>query len=123
MEGVKVATNMAGFLRYFSEVNEMRPTRMGVFEEGPNAIIDYWLEDGLPLVGIDVDHHDADTSAIIIMLANKEGTDKSHFTHTIKNARLVKLNLSHDGMSDGIDILDFEGKTTVLTFENYEMRA
>ena len=118
MNATKSALNMAGFLRYFSEVNEMRPTRMGVFEDGPDAVIDYWLEDGLPLVGIDVDNHDGDKMSIIILLSNIEGTDKSHFSHVINDAKFVRLNLSKDGQSDGIDIASFDGSTTVLSFEN-----
>ncbi|MDH3529109.1 MAG: hypothetical protein OEQ28_06060 [Acidobacteriota bacterium] len=118
MNGVKRATHLAEFLRYFSDINEMRPTRMGVFENGPRAVTDYWLEDGLPLVGVDVDQHDADKMSVIIMLSNKEESESSHFSHVIKNVRMVKFNLSHDGLSDGLDILDFDGKTTVLSFEN-----
>ena len=123
MNGVKSATHLSVFLNSFSEINNMRPTRMGVFETGADAVIDYWLEDDLPLVGIDAEKYDNDKLSIQILLANKEGSEKSHFTHVIKDVRMVKLNLSNDGKSDGIDILGFDGSTTVLSFENTEDHA
>lgn len=120
MDGVKNATNMAGFLKNFSETYQMRPTRMGVFEENRDAAIDYWLEDGLPLTGIDVEKQGEKVS-IQILLLNKEGSEKSHFTHVINAVRLVKLILSNDGESDGLDIVGFDGNTTVLRFENFDL--
>ena len=118
MNAVKCATNLAGFLRYFSETHELRPTRMGVFEESRGTVIDYWLEDGLPLTGIDVDNSNPEKPSVLILLSNKEGTEKSHFSHVINDVKLVKVFLSFDGKSDGLDISSFDGKTTVLRFEN-----
>ena len=39
-------------------------------------------------------------------------------THTIKNVRKVQINFSLDEINDGLDITDYEGKTTILRFEN-----
>lgn len=94
------------FLNYYGEQNNNRPTRLGVFENGN----DLWIEDGLPLTGIDVDTH-GEMPTVEIML----GDD---LTHTIKNAKNVKISFSLDENNDGLDITDAEGRTTILRFEN-----
>jgi Family of unknown function (DUF5335) len=96
--------NWTQFLKFYNEQNKGRATRLGVFENEN----DYWLENGLPLVGIDVDTR-GERSAIEIMLGN--------FTHTIRDARNIKILLSFDGSEDGLDITDCEGRTTILRFE------
>ena len=94
------------FLKYYGEQNNGRLTRLGVFENGNDS----WIEDGLPLIGIDIDAH-GEMPTIEIML----GKD---FTHTIKGARNIQINFSFDGNGDGLDITDADGKTTILRFEN-----
>ncbi|HKP68624.1 MAG TPA: DUF5335 family protein [Pyrinomonadaceae bacterium] len=94
------------FLRYFGEKNEGRPTRLGVFENGN----DYWLEDGLPLTGVDLDPGKASTS-VQIMLGN--------FTHTVRDVSRLTFHMSNDGNSDGVDVTDADGKVSMLRFEKY----
>lgn len=94
------------YLKYYGKQNNNRPTRLGMFENGN----DFWIEDGLPLRGIDVDARGG-TPTIEIMLGGE-------FTHTIKNARNVKITFSLDEMNDGLDITRAEGKTRILRFEN-----
>lgn len=93
------------FLTFYGEQNAGRLTRLGVFE-GEN---DYWLENGLPLTGLDIDTR-ADAPTIEIMMED--------FTHTIKNARTLAMHFSLDGSGDGLDITDAESKTTILRFED-----
>lgn len=97
--------NWTHFLKFYSEQNKGRATRIGVFENEN----DYWLENGLPLVGIDVDTH-GEMPTIEIMLGN--------FTHTIRKVKDIKLLLSFNGDEDGLDVTDAESKTTILRFEN-----
>ena len=92
------------FLRYFGEKNEGRPTRLGIFESGN----DYWLEDGIPLTGVDLDAHTADAS-VQIMLGN--------FTHTVRGVSRLTFHLSQDGCSEGFDVTDAEGRVSMLRFE------
>lgn len=94
----------ARFLQFYSEENSGRPTRLGVFDNGN----DYWIEDGIPLGGIDFDKHG---DSLEIML----GDD---MTHTVKNVQNIKINFSLNGINDGLDITDAEGQTTILRFEN-----
>lgn len=92
------------FLKFFSEQNEGKRTRIGVFEEGN----DYWLESGLPLTGVDVDTR-SDRPAIEIVL----GT----FTHTARDVVSMKFLFSESGEEDGLDLTGADGKTTILRFE------
>ncbi len=98
--------DLTNFLKYYSKQNYGRPTRIGVFENGN----DYWLEDGMPLSGIDFDTHN---KSIEIMLGNE-------LTHMINDARNIKINFGLETENDGFDVTDAEGKITVLRFENYE---
>jgi hypothetical protein len=106
-------------LNTFSEQNRTRLTRIAVFEGEPGNMNDYWLEDGMPLQGIDVDTGGKDAPVIEIMLGDAVGNaDSSHFTHIVSAVRFARIILSASGESDGLDIEDAEGKTTILRFEN-----
>ena len=94
------------FLRFYSNQNVGRPTRLGVFANGT----DYWLEDGLPLSGIDYEMH-GDSLTIQIMIGGQ-------LTHSIKNVKNVQFNFSLDEINDGLDITDNDGRTTILRFES-----
>ena len=91
------------FLQFYGEQNTGRPTRLGVFDQGN----DYWLEDGLPLTGIDFDRR---KNAIQIMLNNE-------ITHTISDVRKIQASFNFDEINDGLDITDAEQRTTILRFE------
>ena len=108
--------NWSAFLNFFSEQNRTRPTRLGVFENERNAVTDYWIEDGLPLAGIDVDASGKDAPTVEIMLGDN-AKDARHMTHVVKNARTVKIIMSASGEEDGLEIEDAEGRTTFLRFE------
>ena len=99
-------TQWQDFLRYFGDKNKGRPTRLGVFDNGN----DYWLEDGLRLIGVDLDPGKASPS-VQIMLGN--------FTHTIREVSRLTFHLSNDGNSDGVDVTDAEGRVAMLRFERY----
>jgi hypothetical protein len=116
----KTATqhNWSSFLTFFSRQNRHRPTRIGVFEGVPGAMTDYWLEDGLPLEGIDVDTRGSDAPTIEIMLGSNGNPERGEFTHKIARALFLRIILSASGESDGLDIEDENGATTVLRFEN-----
>jgi hypothetical protein len=108
---MKAATKQhdwASFLNFYAEQNAGRATRLGVFENGN----DFWIEDGLPLAGIAVETR-GEMPTVEIMLGDE-------LTHAINNARNFKITFSADGINDGLDITDAEGKTTVLRFENFE---
>lgn len=97
------ASSWGKFLKFYFENNRDRRTRLGVFEDGN----DYWVESDLPLTGIDVDPQ-TDGLGLTIILGS--------YTHEVRNARSLTVRLSVDGDEDGIDVLDGEGRSTVLRF-------
>jgi hypothetical protein len=110
--------NWKTFIELFSVRNKNRPTRVAVFEGAPGDMSDYWIEDGLPLAGIDVDTHDPESPSVEIMLGDGKG-DTRHLTHTVNNARFAKILLSASSEADGLEIEDSEGRRTILQFEKY----
>jgi hypothetical protein len=111
--------NWTAFLKLFSEQNNNRPTRLGVYKREFDTEIDYWIEDNLPLAGIDVDAPNDGAPTIEIMLGDAAKPDSHHLTHAVAEARFVKIVLSVAGSeADGLEIEDAAGKTTVLRFEN-----
>lgn len=110
--------NWSTFLELFSEHNRARPTRICAFEGAPDAMRDYWLEEGLPLAGIDVDARGESAPTIEIMLGDSTKTDSLHLTHVVSGARFAKIVLSANGDADGLEMEDSQGKTTILRFEN-----
>jgi len=97
------------FLKFYSEQNKDRLTRLGVFEYQSDVLIDYWLEAGLPFTGIDLDTH-GEMPTIEIML--------NEFVHPVKDVKKLKIHFDLNGNEEGLDILDASGRTTILRFEN-----
>ncbi len=122
MNSTKKQTNFAEFLKIFGEQNRFRPTRLGVFEGEPGEMRDYWLEDGLPLAGIDIDAHDDGAPTIEIMLGESETVGSRTMTHVVKNVTSARIVLSPNEDEDGLEIKDTEGTTTFLRFENEPIR-
>jgi hypothetical protein len=96
------------YLKFFSEQNAGRPTRLGVFERNGDSIADYWLESGGKLLGVDIDKS-GDRTKLQILIGEME--------HIVNEPQQVKFILSRSGDEDGFNITDSEGGTTVLRFE------
>jgi hypothetical protein len=109
-------------LSRFSEINQNRPTRLEVIGQVGNFERDYWMEDGLPLLGIDVDLKGYESPRIQIMLSSKSN-DLSHFTHVISRVKSVVVELDYNGQFDGLHIEDIEGARVILRFEESEVAA
>ena len=107
MKGTKTRHNWETFLKFYSEENKGRKTRLGAFEADDKVFNDYWLENGLPLVGVDIDLHGG-LPAIEIIL---EG-----FSHIVADAVALTIHYSLDGIEDGLDIRANDSNTTVLRF-------
>lgn len=93
------------FLKFFSQQYQGRKTRIGVFADGN----DYWLESGLPLIGIDIDTHSDEPEVEIIL---------GSFTHRVENVKSITIHFSRSGEEDGIDVTADDGKNTILRFED-----
>ena len=118
MNKAQTQPNWTEFIKLFSRQNHRRPTRIGVFEGEPATMTDYWLEDGLPLEGIDVDLRGAQAPTVEIMLGSRAEAGARSFTHKIARARFAKIVLSVSGSADGLEIEDEAGAVTILRFEN-----
>lgn len=105
------------FIELFNRHNNGRPTRIGVYVGAPESMEDYWLEDGLPLQGIDLDPDHEQNNSLQIVLGGNRKADSRNFTHVIKSPRSLRITLSASGEADGLEIDDKEGNTTVLQFE------
>ena len=104
----------AKFLKFFSEQNCGRPTRLGVFERQGDVVNDYWLENGLPLIAIDIN-----TKPELPTIDITAGD----LTHEIKDAVKLTFHFGLDGDEDGIDIATAKGQTTILRFETKGTRT
>ena len=116
---VQTETNWSKFLKLFSEVNRNRPTRLGVFRGVAGDMEDYWLEDRMPLAGVDFDLHGAAGPEIEILLDGLQGNE--HMSRRVAGVRTVKITLSIDGEADGLEIETYRGETTTLRFESEPM--
>ena len=105
------------FIEVFNQANIGRPTRVGVFANETDAVVDYWLEDGLPLQGVDVDPDHNGSETVQIVLGGNGKPSSRNFTHVVKDPQFLKFTLSVTGQSEGLDITDSEGSTTLLRFE------
>lgn len=96
------------FLKFYNEQNKERRTRLGVFDTNSDVVTDYWLEDGLPFEGIDIDTRDEMPTIEIVL---------KDFVHEVRDARKLTAHFSFDKSEDGLDITDSKGNTTILRFE------
>lgn len=112
---MKAATKRSDWtpiLRFYSEQNAGRPTRVGVFEPVKDGFTDYWLENGVPLIGIDLDaRHELPTLRINLVSLTRE----------IKNVVKLSFDFTISGEEDGINVLDSDGRLTILRFEKNEI--
>ncbi len=102
-------TSWAGFLKDYTARHKGRPTRLGIIESRNGVVNDYWLEDGLPLVALDA-YLNKGIKRVDIVL------DK--FTHAVEGASSL-ITVNRDDVEEGLNILDEEGKATILRFENW----
>lgn len=109
MNATKTQHAWAAFLKFYTEQNKDKKTRLGVFENVGEVVNDYWIEDGLPLSGIDIDLR-GELPAIEILLGS--------YSHPVTGALRLTIHYSPKGDEDGLDIIGIDGKTTVLRFEN-----
>lgn len=100
-----------GFLHEYARRNEGEPTRVGVFESHDGVVHDYWLEDGLPLLGFDC-YENRGKVHIDILFDN--------LTHSIDDAvMIVEWRGDEIGTDTGLDILDSDGRSTIIRFETW----
>ena len=111
--------NWSKYLRVFSEHNRNRPTRLGVHQGPPGSMSDLWLEDGLPLLGVDV-AAGPERLDVEIMLGTGATPNAAHMSHRVLDARSLRIVLGASGQSDALEIENANGETTVMQFEEVD---
>jgi hypothetical protein len=108
MNSVRTQHRWDNFLKFYSEQYKGRKTRLGVFEQNDGVTNDYWVEDGLPMLGIDLDTS-GERPAVEVLLDG--------YSHSVADARRLNVHFSLDGDEDGLDIIHQNGTSTILRFE------
>lgn len=112
MDAATKQHNWSKFLKLFSEQNCARQTRIGVFEGAPDAMQDYWIEDGLPLTGIDVDEHHPNAPTVEMMLGDRKDAKMraeriaASTGDPIGNARSAKMGVMQITAVDSTEVSD-----------------
>lgn len=121
-ENIKAVTkkNRTEFLKLLSGKNYWRPPRLGVLEVEPGETRDYWLADGLPPAGIDVDTPKEDAPTVEFMSGRNKADGSKAMTHVVREARSAQINLSVNGDEGGLESMDAEENSTFLRFENFQ---
>lgn len=97
------------FLHGYRDRHEGQPTRLGIFEVKDGVVNDLWIEDGLPLVDLDV------TSAKGHV---RVGITLEQYAHAVDDPAIL-IDVNNDGPEVGLDICDKNGKTTLIRFEDW----
>jgi hypothetical protein len=102
------------FLKEFGERNRARRTRLGVVRMEDGVEEDFWIEDGLPLTGLDFEPDGEDAPRVQIMLGG-ETAEARNLTHAVCCVK----KMSHEPLTEGggLEIESDDGSKTVLRFE------
>jgi len=77
---------------------------------------DIWIEDGLPLLSVDVS---AACEGLDIEIMLDQGPDSAaHMGHRVRDARSLRILLTATDRSDVLEIENAKGETAVLCFED-----
>jgi hypothetical protein len=109
MQTPEMHNDWSPYCQKFSEQNAGRSTRLGVFERKGSILHDYWLADGLPLRSISVERRPHSTSVFISI---------GEMNHQVERVDKLNFRFTAEGIEDGLDVIDVDGCTTVLRFED-----
>lgn len=108
MVATKLDKSWPALLAPFVKQNLTRPTRLGVFKPDSQGVTDYWIESGLPFIGLDVERRDVDVTVRIML-------DK--LSHEVNNVANIAIRISVNGDDEGFDVTERDGTVTMLRFE------
>jgi flavodoxin len=115
------------WLPYFNEFNErnrLRPTRLEVIGNGDSSAAnfksivetDYWMEDGLPLLGVSLEPNEDGAPRVEVMLGGEHIKPSAHMMHTVEGAQRIVRTLGKDGRECELEIEDKDGAVSSLHF-------
>ena len=108
MEKQATTTEWSKFTKLFNAEYKGQETRLCLFDNQNGVKNDYWIEGGLPLVGVDVET-DRGAPNVRIRVGN--------LSHSVPNAIRISFSFSAAADEDGLEIVDAAGRTTVLRLE------
>ena len=104
-------------LSEFEERNNLRPTRIEVFNPSGDLESDFWIEDGMLLSGIDIEENPDHKLSVDIMLQAPTDLGHNHLTHRI--AGVTRLDLSRSAaLNETLEIEGSDGAVTIVRFED-----
>ena len=110
------------YISGFNGRNKMRPTRLEFIgqvgeKNSPLAVeTDFWMEDGLPLLGVSLEPDRQGMPRVQIMLGGESVRPPGHMTHIIMGAQRIIRTLDADGRECELEIEDEDGAVTILHF-------
>lgn len=105
------------FLESFGERNKTRQTRLEVISKSGDVGTDFWLEDGLPLIGANLDKDGEDAPQVEIILDGATMCDARHLTRTVSRVRRMGHETGDAGRDTSLEVEDEGGNVTILRFE------
>ncbi len=85
-----------------------RPTRIGMFEPGSSGVMDYWIENGLPLAQVEIEQLDGHVRLRVTA---------GEYSHEIEDPIRVSFHTTLRSEEDGVDIAESTGRTLVVRFD------
>ena len=104
-------------LSEFGKRNHLRPTRIEVLDPSADLNLDFWIEDGMLLTGIDMEADRNRGLSVDIMLQATPEACRNHLTHRI--AEVMRLELESRGVGNEVlEVQDSRGMITIVRFEH-----
>jgi hypothetical protein len=109
-------------LREVNTHNFQRATRLEVIGEIGDVARDYWMENGVPFLGLSLEEAVADGPRFEVMLG-KPAAGSGHLTHVVPQVSSLVVERNYEGQTDALELRDSQGNTTILRFETHCARA
>lgn len=114
--------NWSFLLHDFNIQNLHRRTRLEVIGEAGDVMRDYWMENGLPLLGVSLEENVPAAPCVEIALGG-QGAHDGHLTHVVSRVLRVAAERNYEGGLDALEFEDHEGRCTILRCETHGAAA
>lgn len=108
MREVNGFQGLSEFMEILNRRYSGRPTRIGMFEPGSSGVMDYWIENGLPLAQVEIEQLDGHVRLRVTA---------GEYSHEIEDPIRVSFHTTLRGEEDGVDIAESTGRTLVVRFD------
>jgi hypothetical protein len=97
------------------------PTSLEVIGPIGEVSRDYWLENGLPLLGLSLEKGKVETLNLAILLGGQ--TAREHLEHNVTDVVALALERDYEGHCYCLEVEDAAGRVTILRFALYGTAA